>query len=534
MNRKKVGIHLDNWYDIDNETWDILRKWDPASFVVMPNVPDAQLGPLAVLYPHATIVARKPYDWQHSDRNNVADYANGLAELVARIVQFFPENQVVWQAFNEPNMPRGSQYEGFGQFELDMIAYERAWFTCYDVLKEAFPLARAGWGALTIGNMDVRHPEAGPDEKFYMEVCQASIKKADVLLCHVYNEDGEWEKSNSIWYGRRFELYQRYLPTEKADMPIIISECSMGDKIDELRGLSTVNWLQNVVLPAANVESVCLWIGNRRGNGDPSFDRARFTTAQGHLPIVQVVANYVKEEPPMPIEQIRRSLMVWYADYYFTERKIIDRMLDGKQLSGLIPKAWDGQDVWRTELDKLAADKYALGQFSGIWGYCYGGPNEAVTMGQAVAFARTCGINVVDVYVDVEGEVEGLTRRKMCLWLFDMLNTASRYKVRLHWVCLPRLEFRNLDLFHALNSSGTMTPQLYYKEFEAPYNDWGVLVPDWNDTFPLREATCSLYKVTPEETRAFEGVLKARGCEHILYFRDNQAGELEKALLGGD
>jgi len=306
--KHKVGWHLGNARAMKSADWGVLEAVPPVAvtFITGEAIGAGEIKRILDIS-HQCHFFFRPY-FAPSDK--VMDYHNYL-EAVASLIDtpawdFIPEAQRHLQMFNEPNMPKHSQWEGFGSKEVDMHRFTDWWVKGYERLKRVNPTWKIGFTPLTPGNRDVwfagdlegvpyymHGPEAAKAEATRDEIeaairsgpCYDALKMADEYLAHIYVMNDVPNQVYEFWSGMRFAQYAKFLPKP---MDIWITECGIGGAAS-----NWALWYEALDL-FANVKGTCIWrLGYEiRSVGDPAV-KALKQYVEG-LPVEPV------PEPPEP------------------------------------------------------------------------------------------------------------------------------------------------------------------------------------------------------------------------------------------
>lgn len=237
------------------------------------------------------VPSNKPLDYQN--------YLNAVESLIAQSTwDFIPIPQRHLQIFNEQNMPRDSQWEGFGTRVDDMKRFN-AWF-CegYDQLKAVNPTFKIGWTPLTPGNRDAFFRVDTQDVPYYMHgpeaakpnpttedvqrairfgPCYESLMKADEYYAHIYILNDAENQIQQLWGGLRWREYEKFLPKP---MDIFITEL----------GIQHGSWAAyfDLLNKYPQVIATSIW---RLGHEIKSADS----------PVVQEIKRYLESPPLEPV-----------------------------------------------------------------------------------------------------------------------------------------------------------------------------------------------------------------------------------------
>lgn len=320
-----VGWHMGNVREATDVDWQILQAVPPSSLCFLSRerfaragggrVPD--LERVLAINPRCHMHVR-PY----LDPNTLGDrerpnygapidrYIDDCRATMDELSSHIPAGQKHLRIYNEQNMPRWSQWEGFGERLTDMQRFNEVWLRTYDALKRHDPSWLIGWTPLTPGNRDVwfagdptghyyLHGPAGcvgnPTAEQIAEAirtgpCRESLMRADEFCAHVYIHEAA-DAFQAPWWGLRFTRYQRYFPKP---MDIWITECGFPSRphFHSWAGLALVGWYDQLRSHPA-VKGTCQWmLGNWQGE-------AMWETDGRPRAEVQVLADYIRRPAPV-------------------------------------------------------------------------------------------------------------------------------------------------------------------------------------------------------------------------------------------
>ena len=236
------------------------------------------------------VPSNKPLDYQN--------YLNAVESLIDQPTwDFIPVPQRHLQIFNEQNMPRFSQWEGFGTTVDDMKRFDDIFCRGYDQLKAANKTFKIGWTPLTPGNRDVFFRVDDQNAPYYMHgpeaaklnpttediqrairfgPCYNSLMKADEYLAHIYIVNDAENQIYQPWGGMRWHEYEKYLPKP---MDIWLPEL----------GIQHGSWgaYFNLLNRYPQVKGTSIW---RLGHEIKSAGN----------PAVQEIKRYLEGSPPTP------------------------------------------------------------------------------------------------------------------------------------------------------------------------------------------------------------------------------------------
>ena len=156
-----VGLHLNNIARVNQGGWNVLDAIKPTAVLNLPGGASVEdIARILTINPDCHVFIR-PYYVPHDDEASKEDYITKVVSMIrGGAWNIIPEGQRHLQLFNEQNMPRHSQYEGFGVNLKDMILFDRWFCIGYDRIKQVDPTWKIGWTPLTPGNRDVFFPGA--------------------------------------------------------------------------------------------------------------------------------------------------------------------------------------------------------------------------------------------------------------------------------------------------------------------------------------------------------------------------------------
>ena len=313
MNKKKVGLHLDNRVPIDEPTRVYLQAMDPAAVLVTGSTPESDIAWLKAQFPDTTIIVRVVYQ---AGMDHTGYYASTFS-LWQMVRRYFPNEQVLVQLYNEPQF----EYEGFGQSTSAIQEFYSRWSNGYWWLKGNNGEVRFGFTPMTPGNRDLPVAEDPPGTLTYLYYCQPLLALCDAMFLHIYAEYPE--QVDDPWIGNRIVQYKKW----SQNKPIYITESAICSKDQATRGQLTVHWFQQYVVPDPQVVAVTQWIGNVPGNPaqDPAFDQDRHFNPDGSYRRVAIdMLAYLAQpdpqeeptpQPDLPAPPATRRLAVDVSNY---------------------------------------------------------------------------------------------------------------------------------------------------------------------------------------------------------------------------
>ena len=299
----KVGWHIGNAMEFDGGQKSVLQAVRPAcvTFLTGEGYTPEHMKWTLELNPDCHFIFR-PYFLPNDTPTSYQNYLCSVASLIDQSVwDFIPEPQRHLQIFNEQNMPRWSQWEGFGDKVADMQRFDDWFCKGYEFLKSINPTFKIGWTPLTPGNRDayfstdpqnvpyyMHGPEAAKPEPTDGDIaaailsgpCYNSLMMADEYYCHIYVLNDAANQIYKDWGGLRFTQYAKFFPKP---MDIWIPENGIGVPVQSW-GL----WY-DLLDHYPEVKGTSIWIlGHTIGSS-------------GHE-IVKYLRDYVKNKPEPPHE----------------------------------------------------------------------------------------------------------------------------------------------------------------------------------------------------------------------------------------
>ena len=282
-----VGWHLSNITPPTETDWRILEAVPPGCVVFLPDegVQPEHIRRILDISPVCHIIMR-PY---YTPGSELQPYIDQCRRAMDRYWPVVPPSQRHLQVFNEQNMPKWAQWEGFGDQLEDMRRFDEWFISAYSQCKRADPLTMIGWTPLTPGNRDVwfngdgvghyyLHGPSGctvsPNDVELRQAiaegpCRESLALADEFYCHVYIHEFR-EAWQAPWLGRRFEQYRCFVPPGK---PLWITEAGFPSRSawPDWGDAALIDWL--TMIRDWNVRGVALWIlGDRPQWGAPWYE----------------------------------------------------------------------------------------------------------------------------------------------------------------------------------------------------------------------------------------------------------------------
>ena len=243
--------------------------------------------------------------------------------------------------YNEQNMPRWANWEGFGDQYDDMRRFNDVYARTYRELKAHNPGPRIGWTPLTPGNRDVWFP-GDPVGHYYLHgpegcqpgtptpeaikggPCYESLMLADEYYAHVYihNEPDAWARP---WYGLRYRRYMDFFPKpmdvwiKEAGFPNAANWPAWGDE-------ALLKWLDLLLADDTEMlRGVTLWIlGDKEQWGKMWYDGDKPREVVNRLPkgkpVTRMDTEAIRERLETDLVAVR-----WHAEESVRE---IERAID--------------------------------------------------------------------------------------------------------------------------------------------------------------------------------------------------------------
>lgn len=240
----KLGWHAANQARPTTTDWSIMELVAPKVLLFIPPLFDDtpnkdNIRRVMACCPDAEIFIRPYFDPNSLGGKDAPNYDAAIPPYIDRCkavldtyAPLIPNLHM--QIFNEPNMPRWSQWEGFGDTPDDMRAFNRWFCYGYEQIKSHLPECKIGFTPLTIGNRDVYF--AGDDiyVNYYMHgieaskenptgqeiadsiqscLCKDALFKADEYYAHVYVHEHDSDP-DSLAYGLRADQYAKFFPKQ--------------------------------------------------------------------------------------------------------------------------------------------------------------------------------------------------------------------------------------------------------------------------------------------------------------------------------
>jgi hypothetical protein len=305
----RPGLHFHNGCQITAADLDCIKRWAPLSLLLaMEGVVESQAETLRDAWELAgrpPLVLRRYYEPREGGPNVWGAHAIESVELARKCMSVgITLDKIMLKPFNEPNMPRWAQWEGFGDQPDDIARYNEALLTFLEMARRELPDVRIGGPHLTVGNRDVRFPndpEAvyyyhGKDGKFESSPCHEALRALDVHFVHCYGmAPGQYADRA---HGLRFLEYEKYL--QGKDIYIVEGAYGInsGQAPDQntLRGQETAAYLQLLGDKYPQVKGVALWIAGDPAAGWFAFCHSNGPNPESHRPVVYAVEAACKAD----------------------------------------------------------------------------------------------------------------------------------------------------------------------------------------------------------------------------------------------
>lgn len=269
----RLGWHIGNERPMTGIDWEILRLVPPGVVVLLPGqgVTPEDGKRILEINPICHVILRPYFSPQEVTGPVLQEYID-FCKRHLDDWQVVPHGQRHVQIFNEPNMPRWAQWEGFGDQPEDMGRFEDAFVTAYSQLKRFDPSWRIGLTPLTPGNRDVWFP-GDPEGHYYLHgpsgcredvtnarlaaresLCWGAMELADEHYDHIYIHEGR-NACRESWRGLRYRRYNCFRPP--GDLWITEAGFPRGDLMPEWAGDALLEWLR---ILDDTVRGVALWI----------------------------------------------------------------------------------------------------------------------------------------------------------------------------------------------------------------------------------------------------------------------------------
>lgn len=302
-----IGWHIGNGNAPTDTDWRILEAVPPKCIVFLPDegTQPAHIERLLGIAPECHIIMR-PY---YHPGAPLQEYIDQCKRAMDKYWPVVPAAQRHLQPFNEPNMPKWAQWEGFGDQPEDMQRWDDAFCAAYSQLKRHDAPTLIGGPALTPGNRDAWFPGDAPGHYYlhgpsgcqetltasqamaarHESLCAGALSLMDEHFAHIYLHEGRGAWSEP-WRGLRFERYRLFLP----DKPLWLTECGYPSRATwpDWGDAALIDWLG--ALTTRNVEGIALWIlGDKEQWGRPWYENG------GPRPLVWTLGEWQRENGPV-------------------------------------------------------------------------------------------------------------------------------------------------------------------------------------------------------------------------------------------
>ena len=309
----RPGLHFHNGCGITPADLDIIRRWSPLSLLLaMDGVVEREpelLRDAWEMSGRPPLVLRRYWSPRKGGPTVWGTHAHETCILAHRCIKAgIPAEYLMLKPFNEPNMPDWAQWEGFGDREEDMIAYNEALLLFIEIAGRECPGVRIGGPHLTVGNRDVKFPNDpvavyyyhGESGRFEASRCSDALSALDVHFVHTYGmHPGQYADRA---HGLRFLEYEKYLKGKDIYIVEGAYGINSGQAADQntVRGQETVAYLRLLGEQYPQVKGISLWIGGDPGAGWFSFCHSNGPNAESHRPVVYAVEAACHGEDPEP------------------------------------------------------------------------------------------------------------------------------------------------------------------------------------------------------------------------------------------
>jgi len=331
----KVGWHLGRAEPMSGGDWSVIRAVPPVSVTFSSGlfISGDDIRRILEISPQCHIFMR-PYYPPSDQEKDFRNYLKGVkADIAPGNWEFIPEGQRHLQIFNEQNMPRDSQWEGFGPSVEDIERFNRWFCIAYDELKAVNPTWKIAFPALTPGNRDayfrtdpenvpyyMHGPEAAKENPTPEEIraairsgpCYEALKRSDEYLAHIYVINDVEHQMYELWSGLRFVQYARFLPKP---MDIWITELGIGGHPQ-----NWARWFQ-LLDNYPEVKGTSIWIVGEtiRSDGDPQVkELKKYVASLPPAPTVDIEASVATGRVPLTVRFTDKSageVRLWRWDF---------------------------------------------------------------------------------------------------------------------------------------------------------------------------------------------------------------------------
>ena len=309
----RPGLHFHNGCAITPADLDIIKRWSPLSLLLaMDGVVESQTELLRDAWEMAgrpPLVLRRYWTPRQGGPVVWGTHAHETCILAHTCIKAgIPAEYLMLKPFNEPNMPSWAQWEGFGDREEDMVAYNDALLLFIEIARRECPGVRIGGPHLTVGNRDVKFPNDpvgvyyyhGESGRFEASRCSDALSALDVHFVHTYGmHPGQYADRA---HGLRFLEYEKYLQGKDVYIVEGAYGINSGQAADQntVRGQETVAYLRLLGEKYPQVKGISLWIGGDPGAGWFSFCHSNGPNPESHRPVVYAVEAACHDQDPEP------------------------------------------------------------------------------------------------------------------------------------------------------------------------------------------------------------------------------------------
>lgn len=345
----RVGVHGRNHELFDELDFEVIRRAKIEVVKMMSHTRPEVFARLKQDNPDLEIITRL----HHSDINTGGHptpekFADDMIPIMNRLKDYCTKFQVA----NEPN--HVARYEGWGKEDADAQNFNDWFLRVYDRLKTACPWARIGFPGLAV-------PDAGHNDRGWLEICRPAIERADWLGVHCYWQTPPGQASNNLaeYFGLTFKYYHWKYPTKTLE----ILECGNSNIQNNLPiseeqiAAEYVEWLQEV-FKYDYINSASFFILS-----SPDSTWSFFAWRQnGRIkPVVDRLAQMARptlQPVPLAADEAVAAVTVAGAVAGLTNQNIIDAFRQAANKLGLVDN-WALMSKAGLNLRQLARDRAA-------------------------------------------------------------------------------------------------------------------------------------------------------------------------------
>jgi hypothetical protein len=281
MTNAFVGVHGRNsvhWGEIDHE---VLKRSKVQCVKMMSHTAPSVFERIAQMSPKVWLTTR------------LYDPGFGVGHIVAPgdfVAKMVPTMEAIrpwctdFEIHNEPNHP--GRFEGWGS-EAAYATSFNAWFLDTQArLRSAAPWATFGFPGLAVPHNDLQ----------WLDICKASIDRADWLGCHCYWQNPTQSIQNhlSSFWGLRCELYHAHIPYK------LVKVTEAGNSNHQTRGLPhDENAIAGEIVENAEAIRRLDYTGHVAyfilSSPDPTWGEFAWRTENGNIkPLVSRMGSYIE------------------------------------------------------------------------------------------------------------------------------------------------------------------------------------------------------------------------------------------------